>query len=196
MTPDQLVAIMPRTPRLRCLTYFPHLVEGMGVHGISTLQQRACFLATIGHESGGLQYTREIWGPTPAQERYEGRADLGNTERGDGPRFRGRGLIQITGRYGYSEVSKALGHDYLADPERLEQPRDAALSACWWWAAHGCNELAEQDEPLNMRAVTLRVNGGLNGYPDRLNYYGRAIKALRPNFDNVQAGVNSTAPAN
>jgi putative chitinase len=142
MTPDQLVEIM-QAPRPRCLLYYPHLVEGMGLYGIDSLQQRACFLATIGHESGAFRYTREVWGPTEAQARYEGRRDLGNVKSGDGPRFRGRGLIQITGRANYDEVTQALGHDYLSDPEQLEQPRDAALSACWWHAAHGCTVLAQ-----------------------------------------------------
>ncbi len=194
MNLDQLVAIMD-APRLRCALYLPLLTEGMTRYGIRSEQQVACFLATIGHESGGFRYTRELWGPTPAQDGYEGRKDLGNTEKGDGPRFRGRGLIQITGRANYAEVSAALGHDYLDDPGQLEQPRDATLSACWWWATHGCNELADSG---GMRAVTRRVNGGLNGYPERLEYYGRAMRALYgrvPDFSNVISGSESTAPA-
>src|SRR5688572_18548990 len=146
MTPDQLVEIM-QAPRPRCLLYYPHLVEGMGLYGIDSLQQRACFLATIGHESGGFKYTREIWGPTSAQATYErdpavmwtartpdgerhrnSKAfDLGNSEPGDGSLFRGRGLVQITGRANVAAASRALGQDYLADPKQLERPRDAAL---------------------------------------------------------------------
>jgi putative chitinase len=193
MNLDQLVAIM-EAPTLRCKLYLPLLQEGMGKYHIRTEKQRACFLATIGHESAALRLTREGWGPTPAQLGYEGRKDLGNTEPGDGSRFRGRGLIQITGRANYAEASKALGHDYLDDPEQLEQPRDAAISACWWWDAHGCNKLAESG---GMRAVTRRVNGGLNGYPERLAYYGRAYRELfgkPPDFSNVIADSKTTAP--
>lgn len=115
---------------------------------------------------------------------------MGNTEKGDGFRFRGRGLIQITGRAGYAHASKVLGHNYVADPALLAEPEHAALSACWWWQAHGCNELADE---RGMEAVTRRVNGGLNGYEDRLRYYRRALEVL-PSFANVQSGSATTAP--
>jgi putative chitinase len=165
---------MPRHPLL-VARFHPFLVSGMGYYGITTRLRQAAFLATIAHESGELMYTAEIWGPTPTQEGYEGRADLGNDIFGDGKRFKGRGLIQITGRDNYRELSDAMGTDYIAEPERLEQPEDAALSACWWWKQHGCNELADRPD---FRAVTRRVNGGLNGLESRLNYYNRALSVL------------------
>ena len=192
VTLAQLVAIM-QAPELRCRLYLPHLVWGMGRYEITTLARQACFLATIGHESGGLRFATEVWGPTPAQERYEGRADLGNTEPGDGAKYRGRGLIQITGRSNYRQAGHALGVDLEHDPAQLAEPQLAAVSACWWWQAHGCNALADVDD---MRAVTRRVNGGLNGLADRMAYYDRAVKALQPDFTNVQAGSDTTAPAN
>lgn len=135
----------------------------------------AAFLAQVGHESGGFVYTREIWGPTAAQQRYEGRTDLGNTQRGDGFRFRGRGLIQITGRDNYQRAAAGLGVDVVADPQLLEERALAARSAAWWWATHGCNQLADGGDFV---ALTRRINGGTNGLADRKARWERAKKAI------------------
>lgn len=131
----------------------------------------AAYLAQIGHESGGFVYTREIWGPTKAQLKYEGRPDLGNTNIGDGRRFLGRGLIQITGRSNYQAVSKGLGVDFVADPVLLEHDVNAARSAAWWWANNGCNAIADTED---FQRLTRRINGGLNGLDDRLARWNRA----------------------
>lgn len=136
----------------------------MALYGIDTPARQAAFLAQIGHESGRLIYTRELWGPTPTQLGYEGRADLGNTQKGDGFLYRGRGLIQVTGRGNYQKCGKALGLDLVKSPELLEQPTGAAMSACWFWTTHGLNELADAGD---FEHITRRINGGLNGYADR-----------------------------
>ncbi|MGB6104600.1 MAG: glycoside hydrolase family 19 protein, partial [Pusillimonas sp.] len=125
-------------------------------------------------------YTREIWGPTPAQLRYEGRADLGNIERGDGSRFRGRGLIQITGRANYRSVANGLGIDCLSEPALLEFPEDAARSAAWWWANNGCNQIADTED---FERLTRRINGGLNGYADRLARWNLAKRHVEGGND-------------
>jgi putative chitinase len=135
----------------------------------------SAFIAQCGHESAGFTTAREIWGPTPAQSRYEGRADLGNVHPGDGSRYRGRGLIQITGAGNYAAASIALDVDYLADPEYLERPADAARASAWWWNAHGCNELADSGD---FEALTRRINGGLNGYDDRRQRWETAKAVL------------------
>lgn len=92
------------------------LNAAMQRYGIDTKARQAAFLAQIGHESGRLRYVRELWGPTPAQRRYEGRKDLGNTQPGDGKRFMGRGLIQVTGRANYTTCGQALGLPLLEQP--------------------------------------------------------------------------------
>lgn len=120
----------------------------------------AAFIAQIGHESGQLVYVREIWGPTPAQTKYEGRADLGNTVPGDGLKCRGRGLIQITGRANYAACGEALGLDLINHPELLEQPQYACMSAAWFWATKGLNTLADAGD---FDRITKRINGWLNG---------------------------------
>jgi len=152
-------------PAVRAQDWYPHVLSACVEFGIVGPARVAAFLAQVGHESGGFVHTREIWGPTPAQQRYEGRADLGNTQPGDGSRFRGRGLIQVTGRANYAAVAAGLGIDCVARPELLEQPRHAARSAAWWWVNNGCNEIADSGD---LRALTRRINGGENGLDDRV----------------------------
>lgn len=140
----------------------------MPQYGIVERQRECAFLAQIGHESGRLRYTEEL----ASGEAYEGRKDLGNTEPGDGVKFKGRGLIQITGRANYEKAQMALGVPLLLEPERLLQPYFAVKSACWWWQEHGLNELADKGE---FEKITKRINGGLNGHEDRLTLYERAL---------------------
>ena len=152
-------------------------------YAIDTPIRMAMFIAQIGHESGSLQFVREVWNPkqVPAQSRYEGRADLGNTLPGDGFRFRGRGLIQTTGRANYRFVRDSLrkgGYrcpDFEQEPELLEEPQWAALSACDYWEMRKCNEAADAG---NFELVTRLVNGGTNGLVDRLNRWERAKRVL------------------
>lgn len=155
----------------RAAMFGAHLNAAMRYYEINTRDRITAFLAQIGHESGRLRYVRELWGPTPAQERYEGRQDLGNTEPGDGRRFMGRGLIQITGRFNYAQVSDAIGHDFIAAPVDLELPKWACLSAAWYWHSRALNELADVGD---FERITRRINGGLNGQEDRLAIYRSA----------------------
>lgn len=155
--------------------WFEHVRAACLEFGIVGPVRIAAFLAHVGHESGGFVYTRELWGPTAAQQRYEGRADLGNTQPGDGFRFRGRGLIQITGRDNYQRAAAGLGRDVVADPQLLEQRALAARSAAWWWKTHGCNQLADGGDFV---ALTERINGGTNGLADRQVRWDRAKKAM------------------
>lgn len=174
MDVSTFATVMACTP-LRAGRWLQPVTDAMTKHGVDEPWRQAAFLAQIGHESGGLQWTHELWGPTVAQAHYEGRADLGNTELGDGFRFRGRGLIQITGRANYVAASTALGYDFLSDPDAMAEPQWAAESAAWWWQQHGLNELADAG---NFVGITRRINGGLNGYTDRLARWERAKQAL------------------
>lgn len=176
MTPSELRAATGCTSQA-AERYAGPLSAAMAKWGIDTLVRKASFIAQIAHESGRLRYAKEIWGPTPAQERYEGRMDLGNAEPGDGRRFCGRGLIQITGRANYRSCSLGLGLDLalLDHPEMLEQPDLAAQSAAWYWNSMACNEMADSG---NFEALTRRINGGLNGLADRIALHKRATSAL------------------
>lgn len=174
MTPRILVACTgARIDRAQ--TFAPLLDVAMAEFEINTPQRQAAFLAQVGHESGGLHWLNEIWGPTDAQRRYEGRHDLGNTQPGDGFRYRGRGLIQLTGRANYAKCGPALGVDLIAFPDQLAEPAQAARSAAWFWQVHGLNELADADA---FETITKRINGGLIGYPERLGLWAKAKEAL------------------
>lgn len=157
------------------LAYHPHLMNAMSVYGIDTPLRIAAFIAQIAHESGEFRWLKEIWGPTEQQRRYEGRQDLGNAQPGDGKRFMGRGVLQITGRHNYTLYSKLLATDFVNHPELLETPKYAFLSAACFWDKNKLNELA--DKGL-FKLITKRINGGYNGYNERLKYYAVALKVL------------------
>lgn len=131
-------------------------------YGIVTALQKSHFLGQVAHESDSFRTAREY----ASGAAYEGRKDLGNTQPGDGKRFRGRGLIQVTGRSNYLQCSlHFFGDDrLLRNPEILEQPEYAARCAGWYWQSRGLNKWADQD---NLREITRRINGGYNGLADR-----------------------------
>lgn len=133
-----------------------------GYH-INTPLRLAHFLAQIDHESGGFKYLTEL-GNRAYFNKYEGRKDLGNTEVGDGFRFRGRGYIQVTGRYNYLQLSKDTGIDFVNNPDLLATEVNAIVSACWFWSKRKLNALADKDDLIG---ITRRVNGGLTGLEDR-----------------------------
>ncbi len=174
VTASQLLQILPNAGA-KAGVFAPALNTAMGRYQIVGLQRIAAFIAQIGHESGQLCYVRELWGPTPAQARYEGRADLGNTMAGDGFKYRGRGLIQITGRANYRECGEALGLDLISQPELLEEPEWAAKSTAWFWSTRGLNTLADAGA---FERITRRINGGLNGLAVRLALWEKARAVL------------------
>ncbi len=166
---EQLQILCPQTPKSQ-LCLFPEAIDiAIEQFGIKKVPE---FLAQIAHESMGFGYLREIWGPTPAQLRYEGRLDLGNTEPGDGARFKGRGFLQITGRANYEACGYALDLPLTHQPELLERPIPAARSAGWFWKSHNLDAIDDFER------LTRRINGGVNGLADRYAYLGRAKEAL------------------
>ena len=174
ITAQQLLLILPNAGQVAGF-FVPVLNTAMNRYQIVGTKRIAAFLAQIGHESGQLKYVKEIWGPTKAQAKYEGRVDLGNTVEGDGSKYRGRGLIQITGRANYAECGEALGLDLIRQPELLEKPQHACMSAAWFWASRGLNTLADAGK---FDTITQRINGGQNGAADRQTLYTRAMKVL------------------
>ncbi|WP_339406602.1 glycoside hydrolase family 19 protein [Pseudomonas helleri] len=174
ITVQQLLLILPNAGPVAGV-FVPVLNTAMNRYQIVDAKRVAAFIAQIGHESGQLKYVKEIWGPTAAQTRYEGRADLGNTQPGDGSKYRGRGLIQITGRANYKACGDALVLDLINHPELLEKPQHACTSAAWFWATKGLSTLADEGK---FETITRRINGGLNGLADRQMLYARALKVL------------------
>jgi putative chitinase len=168
---DQLKKIMPNLSDAKAKEYLPHLNGAMKEAGITTKNQKAAFLAQLAHESGQFRYMEEI----ASGSAYEGRRDLGNTQPGDGTRFKGRGPIQLTGRSNYQAAGKALGIDLERNPKRAADPDVGFRTAAWFWKTRGLNSVAESG---NFREVTRRINGGYNGLSDRQQYYNRALSVL------------------
>lgn len=157
----------------------------------TTANRVGMFLANVGHETGGLQWKQELWGPTDAQRRYEGRTDLGNTEPGDGSRFRGRGWLQTTGRGNYAKLTSRLRMrwpqmqvpDFVSQPELLASPEWCALSAVDFVEMNRVYRFADSDnfdnycDMVNLGHPTQRV-GDTNGWPHRLTLWQSAKPAL------------------
>ena len=171
MTPKEIKSIAVHADDKKIEVYTPLLNQYMHEYKICGSEREAAFLATIIHESGSFRYTREI----ASGASYEGRKDLGNIYKGDGVKFRGRGLIQLTGRSNYERASKALGIDFVSNPQLLEQPRYATQVSCWWWSDKGLNEIADTGD---FRRITRRVNGGYTGWSNRLKFYNLALNIL------------------
>ncbi|MCO8313285.1 glycoside hydrolase family 19 protein [Pseudomonas mandelii] len=180
LTSAQLQQIFSNA-RSQAGVFISALNTAMSHRNINTPKRIAAFLAQVGHESGQFQYVREL-GSDQYLSKYDTgtlAARLGNTREpdGDGQKYRGRGLIQITGRDNYHQCSLGLfGDDRLLFlPELLEKPQWAAESAAWFWQQNGLNELADRDQ---FNSITRRINGGLNGLQDRLQLWARARAVL------------------
>ena len=198
ITAQQLLQMLPNAGR-QAGVFVPVLNAAMGKYGIVTRLRIAAFIAQIGHESGqltrlveNLNYSAEglmkTWPSrfdlvraTAAARKPEQIANIvyadrmGNTAPGDGWKYRGRGLIQTTGKTNYVACGDALGVGLINHPELLEQPQYAALSAAWYWSVNGLNTLADAGD---LTKITRRINGGLNGQADRQALYDKALKVL------------------
>lgn len=177
ITKEQLKRIAIYATPANIETFYPLLCKYMPMYGIVSRMRIISFLAQIIHESGSFKYTKEL-ASGKAYDTGRLAAKLGNTPEadGDGQKYKGRGLIQITGTANYRLASKALGVDLLAYPEKLETPDLAVKSACWWWKEHGLNELADRCE---FKAITRKINGGYNGYEDRLRWYNKGLEVIK-----------------
>jgi predicted chitinase len=182
LTAAQLKSIMPRLSDARNGELLPFLTAAMTEFAIITPARAAAFLAQLAHESGQFRYMEEIWGPTGAQRRYEPVTKLsqalGNTEAGDGKRFKGRGPIQLTGRANYQRFGGLLNVDLLADPLQAADPAVAFRVAGLYWSKKGLNQLADVATADAFKEITRRINGGTNGLADRQAFYAVARTAL------------------
>lgn len=161
-SPAQIKRIAPYALDNRIALLLPLINATMDKYGIDTNLRKCHFLAQILHESGSLKYTEEI----ASGEAYEGRLDLGNRIKGDGVKFKGRGLIQLTGRANYAKYGKYVGEDLEANP-KLVATKYVADVAGWFWLTKNLNSFADFDD---LRGVTKRINGGYNGLIDRERY--------------------------
>jgi putative chitinase len=192
-------------PRADASAYAAALSAAMAAYHITSRFRIAHFLAQVGHESGGLtRLVEDLTYSTPGRicatwpRRFPLEADaqpfvrqpqalanrvyggrLGNVFPNDGWRFRGHGLIQVTGRTNHERLAHALGWGEAEDaPARLSTPSGAALGSAWWWADAGLNEVADQGGGVMVEAVTRRVNGGLHGLAERRALFARVLNAM------------------
>jgi putative chitinase len=175
LTAEKLHLVMLNARQSKIDLFYQPVVEQMQASGIDTPLRMAHFLAQTGHESGDLLYTEEL----ASGQAYEGRTDLGNTQPGDGPKFKGRGLIQLTGRANYVAYGKSIGQDLTVNGAWMNIATDPSLAvgvACWFWTTHKLNTFADNDD---LETITRRVNGGLNGLQDRADHLGRAKFGLK-----------------
>lgn len=204
---SELMAIMPRADADKWLR---PLSLAMQEFSINSPQRMAAFLAQIAHESRELNRLEEnlnysakrlcqVWPrrfPTLAAAEpyannpeklanrvYAGRLGNGDEKSGDGWRFRGRGLIQLTGRSNYAACRRALGVDLIKSPYRLVEPGTAARSAAWFWSSRGLNELADHrpgdDDEADFRRIGTIINGGTIGMAERAKYWAAARQVLQ-----------------
>lgn len=166
-----LLAVAPRGKAAILDGFAAALPQVVSYADLTTNLRLAMFIAQCAHESDGFATTAE-YGSGKA---YEGRKDLGNSQPGDGVRFKGRGLIQITGRANYSRAAAALNLPLVSNPTRASEFPTAAQTAAWFWKSHDLNAPADRG---SVSAVTLRINGGENGLASREAYYKRALAAL------------------
>ena len=178
ITTQQLLQILPNACQSTGV-FVSALNTAMNHYQIVGLKRVAAFIAQVGHESGQFRYVREL-----GNDQYLSKYDtgslakrLGNTPEadGDGQKYRGRGLIQITGRANYADCGEALGLDLVNHPELLEKPQHACMSAAWFWSSRGLSTLADAGK---FDTISRRINGGQNGAADRQALYARALKVL------------------
>jgi len=173
ITLDQLLAIMPRCPRLRAEQLLPHFHAACAEFEINTPRRVAAFIAQLALESAEWRHFEEL----ASGDAYEGRKDLGNTQSGDGKRYKGRGPIQLTGRANYRLAGAALGLDLEGNPRRASDADVGFRVAGWYWQTRGLNALADAG-PARFDEITRKINGGLNGKAQRDRYYASACKVL------------------
>lgn len=188
ISPSALSSIMPRCPESQLQTYALALSSAMEEHQINTVTRAAAFLGQLALESGELKH----WVELADGSAYEGRASLGNTQPGDGPLYRGRGPIQLTGRANYLAAGEALGVDLVANPELVAQPEHGFRVAAWFWRKGAgmrlsaaarkrlgpgvdLNDVADRGDFLG---CTMAINGGETHHDRRLAYTHRALEVL------------------
>ena len=178
-TLEQFKRMFPYAKMSNIDRYYEPLKANMALFGITEDEAVAAFLAQLAHESGSLNYVKEL-ASGAAYDTGRLAVQLGNTPEadGDGQKYKGRGLIQITGKNNYKRVADALGVDCINHPELLEDPQYATASACWYWAQAGLNKYCNPCTDENFKIITKKINGGYNGLADRQAHWKRCKDVL------------------
>ncbi len=200
ITAQQLCAIIPPLPLDKANAVLTHFHQTLEEFGIDTPIRQAAFIAQTACESQYHKFVESLWyspqrltvvwpkvftvekaalyAASPeklANFIYAGVNGNGNEASGDGWKYRGRGVIQTTGRWNYKVCGEGIGFDLINSPEILEDPLQAFRSGGWYWKSHDLNPFADREDVL---AITKIINGGTNGLPERKQYYARAKAVL------------------
>jgi len=177
INPEMISAVLgPFGPLENVRANWPLIESALETRGINSLATKIAAIATVAVETGRFSPVRERGGPAYFTKHYEGRADLGNNQPGDGAKFFGRGYIQITGRGNYSEYGREIGVDLIADPDLALDPAIGAGVLALFFRTKNIPGLADAS---NWEAVRRRVNGGLEGWDRFSAYVGELSKALQ-----------------
>lgn len=185
LTDDQLRQMFPHAGA-RLDPHLPFISPSLESMAIDTPERMAAFLAQLAHESGEYRWLEEIADGSA----YEGRLDLGNTEPGDGPKYKGHGPIQVTGRANHKACGEALGLDLIGSPRLICEPQYGTASAAWFWNSRHLSLLADHEW---FWLITRRINGGYTNMTDRLGYWirNREILGLAPVDASIEAEFES-----
>ncbi len=170
-------ATLPGANPANAAAWLPYINNAMNSAGIDTPRRAAAFLAELGEETAGFDTLTEYG----SGKDYNDRKDLGNTQAGDGPKYKGRGGLQLTGRNNYAKASKALGVDFVDQPSLVADPRYAFTTAAWYWTSRNLNAAADKADPQNAASfdkISQIINGGTHGQDVRRNNYVRICQAL------------------
>lgn len=187
ITQNTIKAIAPRAKESISKAVATVVTERGADYGVENAKEVCHFLAQAAHESDGFRTTQEY----ASGQAYEGRKDLGNTRKGDGKRYKGRGIFQLTGRENYRKAGEALGLPLESKPHLAAHAENSVLIALWYWKSRNLSRYANKDD---IRTITKRINGGLNGFSDRKLYFRRAWATLgEPKSMAYQSSTNLTA---
>ena len=179
VTREQILAIMPNAKKY-VDKYLPYINGYADMFGINTKLRMANFLAQVAHETMELAHVKEIGNAAYCQKYEVGKLAkmLGNTKKGDGHRYKGRGFLHLTGRANYQAYknSKYCKGDVVEQPQLLEQPLGAVKSGMWYWYVHGLNAIADTNDIV---AIRRKINGGTNGLESCKKYWNRALIAFK-----------------
>ena len=175
ITKQMIKAIAPNSKDAIVDPLVVYLNRYMPRYGVNNYLRIIHFLAQAAHESASFRTLREY----ASGAAYEGRKDLGNTQKGDGVRYRGRGIFQLTGRANYRRIGQVLGVDLENNPLLAERPDISVLTALEYWKSRNLNAYADAND---IRSITRRINGGLNGFEDRKHYLARASSVIPKNI--------------
>ena len=187
ITKEMIKQIAPTSKNEIVDPLIKYLNKYLAKYEVNNFWRVSHFIAQAAHESASFRTLEEY--ATGAA--YEGRKDLGNVNKGDGVRYKGRGIFQLTGRANYRDMSKKLGLDLEGNPELAESPEVSVLTALEYWKSRNLNALADSNDIMG---ITKKINGGFNGLDDRRRYFARCKEIIPKNISFVAQPEPMPAP--